>query len=145
MNSVTLTGIAPSESNDNRTKLILSVVHEGEHFDWVLRMPSNFSDTPQEYVNLNADTVHADIAAKLIEWENLEPKTRTIEDFIGESVVVDITRDEIVKPTYPDYYILRAREYPVLSEQFDALWKGGDAAAAMISTIAAIKAKYPKE
>lgn len=39
----------------------------------------------------------------------------------------------------------RAKEYPPIGDQLDALWKGGDAAAEMLSQVQAVKAKYPKE
>jgi len=39
---------------------------------------------------------------------------------------------------------LRAAEYPPIGDQLDALWKGGDAAAEMLATVQAVKAKYPK-
>ena len=38
----------------------------------------------------------------------------------------------------------RAREYPSIGDQLDALWKGGDAAAEMLAAVQAVKAKYPK-
>jgi hypothetical protein len=144
MNSVILTGIAPSEIGDDRTKLILGVEHEGEQFEWVLYAPPNVTDAFQEYVDQNAAAVHADIAAKLQQWDDLDPKTKIIEtDSIGETITVPITREEIVRPTYPDYYVLRARKYPPIAEQLDAFWKGGTAAEAMAETIAAVKDQYP--
>jgi hypothetical protein len=146
MNSVTLTGISPSEIGDDRTKLLLNVIYEDEEFQWVLRMFPTFTGTFQEYVEQNTEAVYADIAAKLQQWEDLDPKTRTIvDDITNETITVDITREEILVPTYPDYYILRAREYPPVSEQLDAFWKGGDAIEAMATTISGIKARYPKE
>jgi len=42
------------------------------------------------------------------------------------------------------YRDLRAGEYPLVTDQLDALWKGGDAAAAMLAQVQAVKAKYPK-
>jgi hypothetical protein len=39
----------------------------------------------------------------------------------------------------------RVAEYPSIGDQLDALWKGGDAAAEMLSQVQAVKAKYPKE
>ena len=39
----------------------------------------------------------------------------------------------------------RASEYPPIGDQLDALWKGGDEAAAMLAKVQAVKAKYPKE
>lgn len=38
----------------------------------------------------------------------------------------------------------RAKEYPPIGDQLDALWKGGEAAAAMLAQVQAVKAKYPK-
>jgi len=38
----------------------------------------------------------------------------------------------------------RAAEYPLIGDQLDALWKGGDAAAEMLTKVQAVKAKYPK-
>lgn len=146
MNSVILTGISPSEMGDNRTKLILGVEHEGEQFEWVLYVPPSITNAFQDYVDQNAAAVHADIAAKLQQWDDLEPKTKIIEsDSMGETITVPIAREEIVCPTYPDYYVLRAREYPTLAEQLDAFWKGGAAAEAMAKTISTIKNQYPAE
>lgn len=42
------------------------------------------------------------------------------------------------------YRLLRAPEYPSIGDQLDALWKGGEAATAMLAQIQAVKAKYPK-
>ena len=38
----------------------------------------------------------------------------------------------------------RAAEYPSIGDQLDALWKGGDAATAMLAQVQAVKIKYPK-
>jgi hypothetical protein len=43
-----------------------------------------------------------------------------------------------------EYQRQRAAEYPPIGDQLDALWKGGDAAAAMLAQVQAVKAKYPK-
>ena len=43
-----------------------------------------------------------------------------------------------------EYQRQRAAEYPPIGDQLDALWKGGDAAAEMLATVMAVKAKYPK-
>ena len=47
-------------------------------------------------------------------------------------------------PPAPTYQELRAAAYPVIADQLDAIWKGGDAHAAMLETIRAVKAEYPK-
>jgi len=38
----------------------------------------------------------------------------------------------------------RAKEYPPIGDQLDALWKGGDAAAEMLAKVQAVKDKCPK-
>ena len=43
-----------------------------------------------------------------------------------------------------DYAQRRKEEYPDIGDQLDALWKGGDAAEAMLQKIIAVKDQYPK-
>ena len=60
---------------------------------------------------------------------------------------VQITEDEAeaLRPKYvPTYKDLRAKEYPPIGDQLDALWKGGDAATEMLAKVQAVKNKYPK-
>jgi len=42
------------------------------------------------------------------------------------------------------YKGLRQAEYPSITDQLDALWKGGDAATEMLAKVQAVKTKYPK-
>jgi hypothetical protein len=42
------------------------------------------------------------------------------------------------------YQRQRAPEYPSIGDQLDALWKGGEAAEAMLAKIQAVKDRYPK-
>lgn len=42
------------------------------------------------------------------------------------------------------YYENRAAQYPSFGDQLDALWKGGDAAASMLTQIQDIKTRFPK-
>lgn len=42
------------------------------------------------------------------------------------------------------YVDLRRAEYPPVADQLDALWKGGEAAAAMKAKIDGVKEKHPK-
>ena len=44
----------------------------------------------------------------------------------------------------PTYQALRAAAYPPVGDQLDAMWKGGEAEAAMKETIMTVKAEYPK-
>lgn len=45
---------------------------------------------------------------------------------------------------YNLYQRKRRPEYPPIGDQLDALWKGGDAATAMLAKIQAVKDKFPK-
>lgn len=47
-------------------------------------------------------------------------------------------------PPPPTYQELRVQAYPPIGDQLDALWKGGDAEAAMLEKVLAVKALYPK-
>jgi len=156
MNSITLSGIQePNTPHDNRLIIYLTVSYatgtfEGEdvyeNFDWFLRMPPSFNGSFGDYIASKEQSIYADIGAKLQQWNDLDPKTREIPDpFGGEPTIVPITRDEIVRPTYPDYYVNRASEYPALAEQLDAYWKGGADRDAMQAVIDGIKSKYPKD
>jgi len=65
-------------------------------------------------------------------------------DADGNKVTVDM--EAVNAWVDPDQYkYQRASEYPAIGDQLDALWKGGDEAAAMLAKVQAVKAKYPKE
>jgi len=49
--------------------------------------------------------------------------------------------DPIPAPTYQE---LRAAAYPPIGDQLDAIWKGGEAEAAMLVTVQSVKSKFPK-
>ena len=54
-------------------------------------------------------------------------------------------REEAIAIVSSNYYATkRAAEYPPIGDQLDALWKGGEAAAEMLSKVQAVKTKYPK-
>ena len=64
-------------------------------------------------------------------------------DAQGNSVAIDL--ESVNSWVDPDEYkFKRAEEYPAIGDQLDALWKGGEAAAAMLAQVQAVKAKYPK-
>ena len=59
----------------------------------------------------------------------------------------EVAYDKSVVQAYVDahaYIAKRASEYPPIGDQLDALWKGGDAAAEMLTKVQAVKTKYPK-
>ena len=52
-----------------------------------------------------------------------------------------IIASKVVPRTYQE---LRKAAYPPIGDQLDAMWKGGEAEATMLSTILAVKAEYLK-
>jgi len=59
----------------------------------------------------------------------------------------EVSYDQAAVDAYVDahaYIDKRAAEYPLIGDQLDALWKGGDAAAEMLVKVQAVKTKYPK-
>jgi hypothetical protein len=71
---------------------------------------------------------------------------------IGGEIAYDVNGNEVAYDkdavqayvNAHSYIAKRAAEYPPVGDQLDALWKGGDAAAEMLATVQAVKAKYPK-
>ena len=61
--------------------------------------------------------------------------------FAQAQAIKDAKNIELAKTQYQRD---RAKEYPPIGDQLDALWKGGDAATAMLAQVQAVKAKYPK-
>ncbi len=57
-----------------------------------------------------------------------------------------IAEVEAVQAEYEakEYQRNRAKEYPPIGDQLDALWKGGEAAAEMLAKVQEVKNKYPK-
>ena len=59
----------------------------------------------------------------------------------------EVAYDKAAVQAYVDahaYIAKRQAEYPPIGDQLDALWKGGDAAAEMLTKVQAVKTKYPK-
>jgi hypothetical protein len=117
--SVALTGLGGGGPGEDRAVASLQVVHNEQTYDWAIYIPKDLETDLGTYIQSIESKIYADIDRKL-------------------------AASESVFPDMPDYYAKRRTEYPPLTEQLDALWKGGDAAAAMSSKIQAIKEKYPK-
>lgn len=147
MSEVILTGIASNIENEDRALAYLEVIHNGNTYNWQIFIPNYVQDLSQ-YLDSVKQSILDDIDAKEAQWVSLEPKTKTISDPMipDQNIVVDISKDEIVKPSIPDYYALRRAEYPKLSDQLDAVWKGPDSQAFidMKNKIFEVKTKYPK-
>jgi hypothetical protein len=142
--SISLEGLMSPGGDETRALAMLKVLHNGLTYDWQAFVPPNTDLTT--FMAQSEATIKAQIDAKEAAWAALTPKTREVTDPItGETTTVPIEKSEIVRPDIPDYYAKRRAEYPALGDQLDAMWKGGDAQAAMQAQIAAVKAKYPKE
>lgn len=79
----------------------------------------------------------------------LYPNVVTVDDTDGamdkNGNKVEIDMDAVNAWVDPNAYkAKRIAEYPPIGDQLDALWKGGDAAAEMLTIVQAVKAKYPK-
>jgi len=79
----------------------------------------------------------------------LYPTVVTIDDGAGafDASGNQVTIDESLVNAWVDpdtYKYNRAKEYPSIGDQLDALWKGGDAAAEMLAKVQAVKTKDPK-
>lgn len=83
----------------------------------------------------NAEVVISD---GVVVWIN--PSTAPVSD---EQIAQELTRLEQQYAT-DAYKRNRLAEYPPIGDQLDALWKGGDAAAEMLTKVQAVKVKYPK-
>lgn len=146
MSEVTITGIASNIEGEERALAYLQVNHNGNTYEWQRFIPAGTVNL-DDFTNSIKQSVLDEIDAREAEWAVLEPKTRTVSDLItGTEVTVPISKDEIVKPSMPDYYALRRNEYPSLGDQLDAIWKGvgSQAFTNMMNKIEEVKAKYPK-
>lgn len=80
-------------------------------------------------------------------WLEYVVKQLPYKENIPKKVEVTLTLTQyIVEEVYcPAYSDLRRSEYPPITEQLDALWKGGEALEQMRQQVMAVKEKYPKE
>jgi hypothetical protein len=88
----------------------------------------------------NGIAVNAAIAEQALADNWIASDTAAIGDLYQDGQFT--TPDPVVDPEA--YKEQRAREYPPIGDQLDALWKGGDAAVAMLEQVQAVKSKYPK-
>lgn len=146
MSEVILTGIASNIEGEDRALAHLQVEHNGNTYQWQAFVPRG-TENLTEFVESSKASILADIDAKELAWAALEPKTRTVIDPVtGNAVETPITKDEIVKPSIPDYYAMRRNEYPSLGDQLDAMWKGANSQAFMDmqARIQQVKENHPK-
>lgn len=77
---------------------------------------------------------YAEDGSVVIDWRDKNQSQPTDEE-------LELGEKELAKF---DYCEKRALEYPTIQDQLDALWKGGEAAEAMLKQVLAVKEKYPK-
>jgi hypothetical protein len=64
---------------------------------------------------------------------------------VDDSQLISIIEEEkLQRINSLPYQEQRRLAYPSIGDQLDALWKGGDAAAAMLEQILSVKSQYPK-
>ena len=72
---------------------------------------------------------------------------RTVGETAYDANGNEVAYDKSAVQAYVDahaYIAKRVSEYPPIGDQLDALWKGGDAAAEMLTKVQAVKTKYPQ-
>jgi hypothetical protein len=146
MPEVTLTGLVSNIEGEERALAYLDVNNNNTTYKWEIFIPKNVENI-NNYLQSVEDSIISDINSKEAIWASLDPKTKTINDpSTGQTIEVPISKEEIVRPSIPDYYVLRRNEYPSLGDQLDAMWKGADSPEflAMKENISFIKSKYPK-
>lgn len=79
-----------------------------------------------------------------VEYRNKDYDEIVSQPVIPPTEYVVIPEEELRKWEYTQYQRLRSPEYPPITEQLDALWKGGEAAEEMLQKIQEVKNRYPK-
>lgn len=141
---VNCTGLQTPGGKEDRDIAYLSVEYNGNTYDWLIYVPLGVN--LGEYIEQNIPKIQADIDAKETAWNALDPKTRTIDDPVtGQQITVDIQKEEIVKPDFPDYFAKRRDEYPDFRMYLDGVVKNDQEQIQLyIDACNAVKAKYPK-
>ena len=146
--TVELKGIFTPPAPETRDIAHIEVVHNGNTYNWMVYTTQGI-DVADSLASMET-RIYAEIDYKEAQWAALEPKTKIISNrmnpSIEENIVVDIAKEEVVKPDYPDYYALRRNEYPLLGDQLGGISKGIDSAEYqdILTKIQAVKDKYPK-
>lgn len=126
MTTISLEGINSPGGSEERSIAYLNVEYNANTYNWTIFVPKYINNLSEFLQDANTIVkIENQIQTKEDEWNALDPKTRTIEDpFTGESITIDIQKEEIVRPDIPDNYAKRRAEYPPIQEQIAAIWKG---------------------
>ena len=74
---------------------------------------------------------------RIVKWNGPQQKPSDVE-------IEELYQAEVSEAAKVAYRERRAKEYPPIEDQLDAIWKGGQDTEAMRQQILAVKAKYPK-
>lgn len=143
--TVNCKGLHTPGGDEDRDIAYLDVEYNGNVYDWLIYVPQRVNLS--EYIEESKPRIQADIDRKELEWENLTPKTRVIVNAFDPegNTVVEITKDEIVRADYPDYYANRRAEYPSYLIYIDGVVKNdAEQIQSYIDACVAVKNKYPK-
>lgn len=97
---------------------------------------------------MKAHVIENGVVVNTIEVESLEFMPNLVDAALGGGIGdryengTFVTPPPVTDPTL--YQRQRAAAYPPIGDQLDALWKGGEDAAAMLAQVQAVKLKYPK-
>lgn len=76
---------------------------------------------------------------QILQWDTSKLGAQPTQEQLDTAWAEKVAADNAVA-----YQAQRRAEYPAIGDQLDALWKGGDAATAMLAQVQAVKNKYPK-
>jgi len=91
-------------------------------YKWAMYIPTLTNTTLGEYLTQHADEYEQDILRKESIWAQ-SPHTREVQDMFGTgTTTVDIPKEEIVKPTIPDFEEIAAEIGLTNSKMLMSLW-----------------------
>lgn len=143
--AIALKGLQSQPKPETRNLAYITVDYNNNHYDWLVYIPIDANI--DQFLSDNANKIYAEIAAKEAQWAALNPKTKTVIDIdTGTEKIVDVQKEEIVRPDFLDYYASRRLAYPPIEDQLDALWKGPGSVEYqnMVNKILEVKNTYPK-
>lgn len=90
-----------SQTKTGRALAYVDIIYSGNTYNWMIYISLSSGQTLEQYLNENASIYEADIKRKEEYWLTC-PKTKIIQTPNGP-LEVSVLKEEIVKPTIPDY------------------------------------------
>ena len=88
----------------------VEIFRNSETYNWQVYVPALNVKTLIEYLTANATIYENAIIRKEAIWSE-SPKTRTYVDHMtGQPITLNIPKEEVVRPTIPDFYEVIARQ-----------------------------------